>query len=91
MANEQRILRFKGNVQGVGFRYTACRTADRYDVGGYVRNEPDGSVECVVEGQADEIREFVNDLTDRMSRYIRETQQQTAPYAGRYAGFNVKY
>ena len=91
MANEQRILRFKGNVQGVGFRYTACRTADRYDVGGYVRNEPDGSVECVVEGQADEIREFVNDLTDRMSRYIRETQQQTAPYSGRYAGFNVKY
>ena len=55
MALEQRIVNFFGTVQGVGFRYTTCRTARRYEVTGTVRNLPDGRVECVVEGEATEI------------------------------------
>jgi acylphosphatase len=29
---------FKGRVQGVGFRYTTHRAANRYDLTGYVRD-----------------------------------------------------
>ncbi|MHC4288506.1 MAG: acylphosphatase, partial [Planctomycetota bacterium] len=36
---------FKGRVQGVGFRYTTQRAASRYELTGYVRNLPDGTVE----------------------------------------------
>jgi acylphosphatase len=41
-----------GRVQGVAFRYHAERRARDLGVGGWVRNEPDGSVSCRVEGEA---------------------------------------
>lgn len=91
MAAEQRILRFMGDVQGVGFRYTACRTAAGHDVSGYVRNCPDGSVECVVEGETTEVEAFVADLARRMAHYIRKTTCQKAPAAGQFDGFDVRY
>ncbi len=91
MSKEQRIVRFKGNVQGVGFRYTATQTAKRYDVGGYVKNMPDGTVECVAEGEKKEVDAFVSELTDRMGSHIRDKSQQTAPPSGKYDSFGVKY
>ena len=91
MAAEQRILRFVGDVQGVGFRYTACRVAAGHAVAGYVRNCPDGSVECVVEGETDEVEAFTAELSRRMSRYIRKTTCQKAPANGQFDGFDVRY
>jgi len=37
-----RHIIFRGNVQGVGFRFTAVRIAQRHGVAGWVRNLPDG-------------------------------------------------
>lgn len=91
MASQQRTVRFSGEVQGVGFRYTATRTAEGYDVSGYVKNLPDGRVECVAEGTASEIDAFLDDLRGRMGRHIRDEAQQTAPASGRYDGFGVRY
>ena len=42
-------VRYSGQVQGVGFRYTAQRLAEGYAVSGYVRNLPEGDVELVAE------------------------------------------
>jgi acylphosphatase len=91
MTGEQRIVVFSGMVQGVGFRYTACRVAGGFDVTGTVRNLPDARVECVVEGDAAEIDAFLESLGQRMSEYIRGRTQQTAPYTGKYATFTVAY
>jgi len=91
MAAEQRILRFLGDVQGVGFRYTACHAAAGHAVTGYVRNCHDGSVECVVEGEAAELDAFVEELARRMSHYIHKTACQKAPYTGHFQGFDVRY
>jgi acylphosphatase len=88
---EQRIVRFVGRVQGVGFRYTACRTARDYAVGGYVRNMPDGSVECVVEGAKAEIDSFVEALCQRMADYVDRKTEQSAPSSGRYRSFDVRF
>ena len=41
-----------GRVQGVGFRYFAFDSARREGVTGWVRNDPGGSVEMFVEGEA---------------------------------------
>jgi len=49
---------FTGFVQGVGFRYWAIRAAAAFDVTGYVRNLPDGSVEAVIEGPAAAVDRF---------------------------------
>ncbi|KQZ11001.1 acylphosphatase [Agromyces fucosus] len=39
-----------GIVQGVGFRFSARREAERLGVAGWARNRPDGTVEAEVEG-----------------------------------------
>jgi acylphosphatase len=48
-----------GQVQGVFFRAACRRMAVEHDVRGWVRNLPDGRVEAVFEGPADEVRRLV--------------------------------
>ncbi|MBS3733946.1 MAG: acylphosphatase [Phycisphaerae bacterium] len=90
MAPERRDIWFSGTVQGVGFRYTACRVAGRHDVTGYVRNLPDGRVECIVEGEHGEIDDFVTDLSEAMRGYIRDRDEQHGTAEGQFSGFGVR-
>jgi acylphosphatase len=48
-----------GLVQGVFFRDTTRREAERRGVAGWVRNNPDGSVEAVFEGEEEVIERLV--------------------------------
>ncbi len=48
-----------GRVQGVFFRDTCRREAERLGVGGWIRNEPDGSVAAHLEGPAEAVDELV--------------------------------
>ena len=41
---------------------SACRVAGRFDVAGWVRNEPDGSVRGVVSGGVDAVRDMIRAL-----------------------------
>lgn len=91
MSREQQRVLFSGNVQGVGFRFTACRIAAGYKVAGYVRNLPGGEVECVVQGAGEEISAFVTELAEAMSHYIRDRTAQAAPCTGQFGSFTVRY
>ncbi len=53
-----RRYRVTGRVQGVGFRFFTERAAVVEGLGGYVRNSGDGSVETLVEGDADAVLRF---------------------------------
>jgi acylphosphatase len=48
-----------GRVQGVFFRDTVRNAAERESVAGWVRNNPDGTVEAVFEGDADAVERLV--------------------------------
>jgi acylphosphatase len=48
-----------GLVQGVFFRDTCRREADRVQVTGWVRNEPDGTVAAFIEGPAPAVESLV--------------------------------
>ena len=49
----RRRLVVRGIVQGVGFRISVARRA--HGVAGWVRNLPDGRVEVVLEGEAEDV------------------------------------
>ncbi len=54
-----RVL-ISGRVQGVFFRDTCRRLAEQNGVAGWVRNLPDGRVEAVFEGPAENVRRLVD-------------------------------
>ena len=49
-----------GNVQGVFFRDSTRRLAEREGVTGWIRNRPDGAVEAVFEGEPDSVERLVS-------------------------------
>jgi acylphosphatase len=81
---------FTGHVQGVGFRYTACQIAEGYDIVGWVRNEPDGSVRCVVEGSPEQVDRFIAALQQAMAGHIRDARIGRSQATGEFAGFAVR-
>lgn len=49
-----------GRVQGVFFRDSVRRLAEREGVGGWARNVPDGTVEAVFEGEPAAVERLVD-------------------------------
>lgn len=50
---------FRGNVQGVGFRYRAYYEAEKLGISGWVRNLYDGTVEMEAQGEEEKIHALV--------------------------------
>ncbi|MGI4814598.1 MAG: acylphosphatase [Janthinobacterium lividum] len=57
-------VRVRGAVQGVGYRNATVRRAHALRVTGWVANMPDGTVEAVVQGAANQV--------DRMLEWMRQ-------------------
>jgi acylphosphatase len=53
------FARVRGRVQGVGFRYSACREAVRLGLTGWVRNTRDRDVEIWAEGSPEDLALFL--------------------------------
>lgn len=58
-AVETARLRITGQVQGVGYRLWATRTAASLGLRGWVRNRTDGSVEALVTGAPKAVAAFI--------------------------------
>jgi acylphosphatase len=52
-------LSITGRVQGVGYRDSLLRQAERANCTGWVRNRADGSVEAVVEGPHESVESVI--------------------------------
>lgn len=46
-------------VQGVGFRYLLKDVAAQFEVTGYAKNKQDGTVEAVLQGDAEEVGRII--------------------------------
>lgn len=62
-------LRFVGQVQGVGFRWTSTSVAHDLGLTGWVRNERDGSVTAEIQGSAAHVGAFFPQMLEAYRRY----------------------
>lgn len=56
---ETNVVQITGRVQGVGFRFATVRRAHELGVTGWVRNQEDGSVQALLQGDADQIDQML--------------------------------
>jgi acylphosphatase len=87
----RKTVLFSGQVQGVGFRFATVRVAAKYDVGGTVRNLPDGRVELVAEGEPHELERFIGAVQRELSPYITDVSAGESPGSGSFRGFGIAY
>jgi len=81
---------YSGQVQGVGYRYTAMRVAAGFEVTGTVRNLPDARVELVAEGRAEELNAFRQAIRDAgLGHFIRDEQVNWSEAQGGLRGFEI--
>lgn len=92
MGNMRLRLIIEGRVQGVWFRESARKAAERIGVYGWVRNRPEGTVEVVAEGAEEKVRELAawcrqGPPSARVTR-VHETEDA---FQKEFAGFHVVY
>jgi acylphosphatase len=81
MAATARSVVVHGRVQGVFFRDSCLREAERLGVSGWVRNEPDGSVRVHVEGEPEAVASLVRWLHEGppYARVLRVDVNEAGP------------
>jgi len=85
------FAKITGRVQGVGFRYSAIREANRLELYGWVRNTGSGDVEVWAEGQPEKLAQFGVWLRKgpQYAKIDSVTIEPAVP--GSYTEFRVEY
>lgn len=82
----------RGEVQGVGFRYSAARKAASLGLLGWVRNTDDGDVEVWAEGEDQALEEFGAWLwKGPSSARVREVKLVPQQARGFYGSFEIAF
>jgi acylphosphatase len=86
-----REVSFEGRVQGVGFRYSVKELAKGFDLTGWVKNLPDGRVLLAVQGDENEVKEFVESILDSHLRaHIGRHIIREQPISSGWRGFEIR-
>lgn len=79
-------LRFVGQVQGVGFRWTSQGVARELGLTGWVRNEPDGTVTAEIQGAPSHVGAFFPRMLEayrsRPISYVVDERDEIEPVSG---------
>jgi len=89
--NKQMHAYYSGSVHGVGFRYSAERTASSLGLTGWVKNLKDGRVEVVCEGKSADIKEFLQKIESVFGGYIRDRRVEWGKATGEYDYFDIRF
>jgi len=87
----RRKINFKGRVQGVGFRWNSKDTLKNYNVKGYVKNLPDGTVELLLEGSREDVTIAMEAVEERMRGYWSSREYEDLPGESHWANFTIQY
>ncbi len=83
-------VKFLGDVQGVGFRYTAKKLAWENRVAGWVQNRPDGSVEMSATASDQELNRFLSALISQFENHISDHSVDRQPDDIHSGEFEIK-
>ncbi len=89
MEKIRRRYRFRGRVQGVGFRYYAYHSAEYLGLTGWVQNCYDGSVLAEVQGCAAAVEEFPGRMAQGRYIMIEEVEKTDVPIQDE-RGFSIR-
>jgi acylphosphatase len=82
---------FRGQVQGVGFRYTVQSIAKLYPVKGYVKNLPDRSVVLVMQGHPSALSALLMDISDHFQNNIADCERRELEGDEVFTHFEIRY
>lgn len=84
-------FRISGRVQGVGFRVATAHVAQGLGLSGWVRNLPDGRVELVARGSADQLEQLANWLQRGPGgAHVIQVERVSEPDAELTPGFHIR-
>ena len=92
MARKRVVATVAGLVQGVCFRDYTRKKAWELELSGWVRNRTDGTVEAMLEGEAQRVEQMIAWLhTGSPHAEVREVQVTEEPPLGDKTAFTIRY
>jgi acylphosphatase len=81
-----------GRVQGVGFRYFVVQQGRKLSLGGYARNDSDGSVEVLAQGPRPALEHLLTYLRQGPSAaQVRDIRVTWSKPTAHMSGFHVRW
>lgn len=91
MPQSRATIRVTGRVQGVWYRQSTKQTAEQYGVVGWVRNNLDGSVSAVFEGEQHAVQSLVDWCRQGPpAAKVTELELEWQTPSGEFTGFRVR-
>ena len=81
-------MKVTGLVQGVGFRWTTQMIAQELGITGTVKNNPDGSVSIVAQGEELPLEHFIKKIK---AGHVDHVDLNTISNAEKFTRFSVVY
>ncbi|MEC8882644.1 MAG: acylphosphatase [Pseudomonadota bacterium] len=82
---------FTGHVQGVYFRVNTKEVSASFQVSGYVQNCADGRVYLWVQGEEDQIEDFVDAIKERMKGHVESVEKIRTQCDSSLNDFQIRY
>jgi len=84
-------IHLSGLVQGVGMRYFINSIAQEIGMRGYVKNLPDGRVECIIYETPQKLEHFITVLNKNPRGRIDEITVKDYPGVEEFKDFTIRY
>jgi len=85
-------LKIRGHVQGVGYRWFAYRAATRLKLTGWVKNNYDGSVLAVAEGERGLLEDLIAELkVGPMNGHVTDIEVLWVDPTNTFSGFEIRH
>lgn len=86
-------MKVTGLVQGVGFRWTTQMVAQELGITGTVKNNPDGSVSIVAQGEELPLEHFIKKIkaSPSVAGHVDHVDLNTISNAEKFTRFSVVY